>query len=75
MYNIPIDVENDLFPTIIKSMEKDTGKKVFTLRLLAETEEGFLLVVVFTDKSVMSGEIIVKNEDDHLVVSVQANFI
>lgn len=64
-----------VFDDIIEYVEQQTEKKVFTMRMLKELEEGLEVIIVFEDKAVLQGEIELLEIDDKLAVRMKGNFI
>lgn len=77
--NIHDDVHgDDTIESIIKSIEKETGKKVFTLRIIEDEDEpknDIEVLIVFEDKNVMHAKITVQAIDGQLGCRVRGNFI
>jgi hypothetical protein len=67
--------EEDFMDSIIAMLEQDTGKDIFTIRILGETETGLETLIVFNDKSVLMGMIHVGTVKGQLAIRMQGNFI
>lgn len=67
--------DEDFMDSLIQMMEQDTGKKIFTMRVLEHTVEGLDTLVVFEDKNVMMGHIKVGSIKGKLAIRMQGNFI
>ncbi len=67
--------EADLVDSLILMLEKDSGKKIFTMRILEHVEDGLEALVIFEDKNVMMGKISVGSMQGKLAVRLQGNYI
>ena len=69
--------QEEIADALLKTIEKDSGKEVFTLRIIGEmeTEEALETVIVFQDKSVLMGKISVQDYQGKLAFRVQGNWI
>jgi hypothetical protein len=65
----------EIAESIISMLEKDTAKKVFTLKIIGEDEKGLEAVIVFEDKSIMMAFITVQEIAGKLACRLQANWI
>lgn len=66
----------DIAEQIIKSLEKDTGQKVFTARVLESIDdENIEMLIVFEDKSVLMAFITVQEIDGKLATRLRGNFL
>lgn len=59
----------------LKTIEEDTGKKIFTMKILNHPEEGLESVIVFEDKTVLYGLIKAEAIDGHMALRLQGNWI
>ena len=67
--------DEEIIETIINMIEQDTGKKIFTLRVLDSTPETLEVLIVFDDKEVLTGKIKVMDEEGNMAIRIQGNFI
>lgn len=70
--------KQDIVEGILEMMEKDTGKKVFTIRVLGDTdgnEHAIDVIVVFKDQCIMMGHLIAEKIQGKLAIRVQGDFI
>ena len=67
--------DEKMIETIIKTLEQDTGKKIFTLRVLDHTTESLEVLIVFDDKEILTGKIKVTTIEGKLAIRMQGNFI
>ena len=65
----------DLADELIKTLEKDAKQKIFTLRIIGESDERLETIIVFEDKSVLMGKIKVQEINGKMAFRVQGNFI
>jgi len=65
----------DLADELIKTIEKDSKQKIFTLRIIGESDEKLETIIVFEDKSVLMGKIKVEEIEGNMAFRVQGNFI
>jgi len=65
----------DLADELIKTLEKDAKQKIFTLRIIGESDEKLETIIVFEDKSVLMGKIKVQEINGKMAFRVQGNFI
>jgi tRNA U34 5-carboxymethylaminomethyl modifying enzyme MnmG/GidA len=78
--------DEEIADIMIQELEQQTGKEVFTMRIVGEHEKALEAIVVFTDRSVLMGKITVGSaaevfgESDEAVkgklsTRIQGNFI
>lgn len=67
--------EEDFVDSLIQMMEQDTGKKIFTMRVLEHTVQGLDALIVFEDKSILQGQIKVGSIKGKLAIRMQGNYI
>ena len=67
--------DEDFIESMIKMLEQDTGKIIFTMRILEHSLEGLETLIVFEDKEVMFGIIRVISVDGHIAFRMQGNFV
>jgi hypothetical protein len=67
--------EEDLLDSMIQMLEQDTGKKIFTMKVLEHALEGLETLIVYEDKSVMMGMIKVGSIKGKLAIRMQGNYI
>jgi L-amino acid N-acyltransferase YncA len=67
--------KEEIAEALTKMLEKDAGKKIFTMRIVGETQEGLEVIVIFEDKSVLMGIISVQTIQGKLAARIQANYI
>jgi hypothetical protein len=65
----------DLADELIKTLEMDAKQKIFTLRIIGESDERLETIIVFEDKSVLMGKIKVQEIEGKMAFRVQGNFI
>jgi hypothetical protein len=66
----------ELGPEIIKIIEAQEDKKVFTLRFLEDRDEEMDILIVFDDRSILTGTFsLLPAESGEIGVRVQANYI
>ena len=67
--------DEEMIDSIINMIEQDTGKKIFTLRVLDSTPETLEVLIVFDDKEILQGIIRVMKGEGELAIRIQGNFI
>jgi hypothetical protein len=67
--------EEDFMDSLLQMMEQETGKKIFTMRVLEHSNDGLESLIVFEDKQVMMGIIKVGSIKGKLAIRMQGNFI
>jgi hypothetical protein len=67
--------DEDFIESMIKMLEQDTGKNIFTMRILEHSLEGLETLIVFEDKEVMFGIIRVISVDGQIAFRMQGNFV
>lgn len=65
----------DLADELIKTLEKDAKQKIFTLRIIGESDDKLETIIIFEDKSVLMGKIKVQEINGKMAFRVQGNFI
>ncbi len=70
-----IENQADLADEMIKTIEKDSKQKIFTLRIIGESDDKLETIIVFEDKSVLMGKIKVQEIEGNMAFRVQGNFI
>jgi hypothetical protein len=65
----------DLADELIKTLEMDAKQKIFTLRIIGESDEKLETIIVFEDKSVLMGKIKVQEINGKMAFRVQGNFV
>jgi hypothetical protein len=65
----------DLADELIKTLELDAKQKIFTLRIIGESDEKLETIIVFEDKSVLMGKIKVQEINGKMAFRVQGNFV
>jgi hypothetical protein len=65
----------DLVDELIAMVEENSGKKIFTMRVLDHTEEGLESIICFDDKSILMGLIKVQGIQGKLALRLQGNYI
>ena len=67
----------DIVEDIIQTLERETGQKIFTMRILGEnTKENALeFVAAFESKMMMKGILIWRPMKGRLAIKVKANFL
>jgi hypothetical protein len=70
---------DDILRGIEETLEKETGQKIFTMRVMNDREQNndihLEVLVVFEDKSVLMNRIVVVTTDGKLALRMQGNFI
>jgi hypothetical protein len=61
---VNIKTDDEIADVMIQQMEQQTGKEVFTMRIVGEQSNALEAIVVFTDKSVLMGKITVGSAED-----------
>jgi hypothetical protein len=67
--------EEDFFDSLLQMMEQDTGKKIFTMRVLEHTDAGLETLIVFEDKQILMGIIKVGSIQGKMAIRMQGNYI
>jgi hypothetical protein len=67
--------EEDFLDSLLQMMEQDTGKKIFTMRVLEHTDEGLETLIVFEDKQILMGIIKVGTIQEKMAIRMQGNYI
>jgi hypothetical protein len=72
--------EEDFVDSLIQIIEQDTGKKIFTIKVLdiEDTEDGLCgleTLIVFEDKEVLKGRITITSVHEKLAIRMQGNFM
>lgn len=67
--------EEDFLDSLLQMMEQDTGKKIFTMRVLEHTHEGLETLIVFEDKQILMGIIKVGSIQGKMAIRMQGNYI
>jgi hypothetical protein len=75
LYNSDAVNKDDITDSLLEMLEKDTGKEIFTIRVLGDTKAGLEALVVFKDKSIMMGLINVGTVKGQIAFRVQGNYI
>lgn len=70
-----VNNQADLADELIKTIEKDSKQKIFTLRIIGESDDKLETIIVFEDKSVLMGKIKVQEINGKMAFRVQGNFI
>jgi len=66
----------ELVDGLIEMIERDSGKEVFTMRVLDHTKDGLKSLIVFTDGKILKGEIKVQTTiDNKMALRLQGNYI
>jgi hypothetical protein len=67
---------DDIVQDLINMMEESTGKTIFTVKVLNDTDDGgFETLVVFNDKTVMHGIISIEDVNGRMATRIRANYI
>ena len=67
---------DEIFDMITNTIENETGKKIFTMRLLKDDDETRLeTIVIFEDRSVLNALLTIGRENDLLCCRFQGNWI
>ena len=69
--------ENDqeFMDSLLQMLEQETGKKIFTIRILDHTNEGLETLIIFEDREVLMGMIKVGTIKGKMGIRVQGNYI
>lgn len=67
--------EERIADALVETLERDTGKRVFTMRIFRDSEHGLESLIVFEDTSILTGVITVQTIDKKLAVRIQGNYI
>lgn len=67
--------DENFVDSILQGLEQDTGKKIFTMRILEHTVEGLDTIVVFEDKTMMMGIIKVGTIYGKISIRMQGNYV
>lgn len=67
--------DEDFLDAITNTIEKDTDKKIFTLRVLSEDEKGLDTIIIFEDRSVLMGKISIQTIRGKLACRLQGDWI
>lgn len=70
-----VNNKEDLADELIATLEKDTKQKIFTLRIIGEMDDSLETIIVFEDKSVLMGKIMIQEIKGNMAFRVQGNFI
>lgn len=70
-----IEDYDEIFDTVTTTVENETGKKIFTMRLLKDDDTQLELIVIFEDRSVLNAVLTIRREDGLLVCRFQGNWI
>ena len=70
-----VNNQADLADELIQTIEKDSKQKIFTLRIIGESDDKLETIIVFEDKSVLMGKIKVQEIEGKMAFRVQGNFI
>jgi len=70
-----VNNQADLADELIQTIEKDSKQKIFTLRIIGESDENLETIIVFEDRSVLMGKIKVEEIEGNMAFRVQGNFI
>jgi Holliday junction resolvasome RuvABC DNA-binding subunit len=65
----------DLVDQLIEMVEANSGKKIFTMRVLDHTADGLESLIVFEDQSILMGLIKVEGIGGKLALRIQANYV
>jgi len=65
----------DLIDQLIEMVEANSGKKIFTMRVLDHTADGLESLIVFEDQSILMGLIKVEGIGGKLALRIQANYV
>jgi tRNA U54 and U55 pseudouridine synthase Pus10 len=70
--------QKDIMEAVKETLRRETGKTIFTLRVLKEPnkDENFLeVLVVFTDETILISRFVAFTTDNQLVLRMQGNYI
>lgn len=60
---------------IIESVEKETGKSIFTFKIVKDENETLETIVVFEDKTVLMAMIEIQTIDGQYAARIRGNYI
>lgn len=67
--------EDDFMISLIQTIEKETDKKIFTIKVLDDCLDGFEALIVFEDKTILKGKISVGTYQGINAIRMQGNFM
>lgn len=67
--------EDKIVEAMIETLERDTGNKVFTIRVVDRVKDKLESLIVFEDKSVLMGEISVEIIGGKMACRIKGNYI
>lgn len=67
--------DEDVLDTFLRTLEKDTKKLIFTMKILSHDEKGLESIVVFEDKTVLYGFISTPVIGEKMALRMQGNWI
>lgn len=70
-----LEKNQEIAEAIEETIERETGQKVFTIRILSEIEEGLEVLIVLKNKNVLMGLVSILEVEDKIACRIQANYI
>jgi hypothetical protein len=67
--------DEEVIEALMRIIEEDTGKEIFTMRVIDHTDDGLESIIVFKDESIIMGTIKVHMIGGKMALRMQANFI
>ncbi|MBT2728368.1 hypothetical protein J7E63_15665 [Bacillus sp. ISL-75] len=67
--------DEEIVESLIAMIEADTGKEIFTMKILDHTEDGLETIIVFKDQNVLMGRIKVQTINNKMALRMQGNYI
>lgn len=65
----------DLHDALIEALEKETNKKIFTIRVLDEFDDHLDIIAIFEDRNVLMGEIYIEKIINNIAFRIRGNWI
>lgn len=75
MKSYTVDNFDETSDALIQSLEMETGKKIFTMRVIGENNNGLETITIFEDKSVLLGSISIRKNRTNLLAEVKGDWI
>lgn len=70
-----MEKDEDLVESLLEMVEKNTGKKIFTMKVLDQVDEGLDVIIAFEDKSILKGLISTQEIDGRMACRVRGNYL
>jgi hypothetical protein len=75
LYKSEATEKEDITDSLLEMLEKDTGKEIFTIRVLGDTKEGLETLIVFKDRTILMGLVNVGRVEGQIALRIQGNYI